>query len=263
MMSLDLPRGEFQPADFWMVFEHLPEGCALLGGQAVAWWALRYGISANDRPITSEDIDFWGGREDLKHVARCLKLKPIFPGEYEMTVWSGAIQLEITGKSSLADFLHTIPGLEILDPEKAAAIQQYNSGGVNRVIRVLTPISLIMSKLHCLRHFPQEGRNDELHLRICLKTARHFLTQALEQGELRQLLWNIERLVSAHHLKPYRRLETSLGFNLLDAIPIEEMKAARESNAMPEEQKQRLGRFLNQRWPQVLHESETTETDTA
>jgi hypothetical protein len=254
-------RGQFTPADFWMVLRHLPESCPLIGGQAVAWWAMRYGELPQGEPVTSEDIDFWGARDDVKHVARALNLTPIFPNEYEMTVWSGGIQLEIEGKRSLADFLHTVPGLEVLSVEKASTEEHYASRDVNRTIRVLTPVSLIMAKLHCLRHFKQEDRNDELHLRVCLKTARRFLAEALLQRNLRHVFWNIERLVAAHKLKAYRRLEKELGFNILDAVPIEDMNAAAEETVLPPGDRERLTRFLGTRWVQLLADTSESSED--
>jgi hypothetical protein len=251
------PSGQFQPADFWMVIQHLPECCPLIGGQAVAWWALRYNVcAAGSEPITSEDVDFWGGRDDLKEVARGLKVKPVFPHEYEMTVWSGAIHFSIDGKRTLADFLHTVPGLEVLNPVKASSLVQYVAGGIDKKIQVLTPVSLIASKLHCLRHFSQEKRNDEQHLRICLQTARQFLAEILGQREIRPLFWNIERLISAHRFKPYRKLEQSLGFNLLEAVPVDEIRVAHESGDLSATDRERISRFLNQRWPQVTSGSD-------
>ena len=45
---------KFSPSDFAAVIAHLPEGCPLVGGQAVAWWAARYGLTGQGgEPITS------------------------------------------------------------------------------------------------------------------------------------------------------------------------------------------------------------------
>ena len=52
----------FTPEDFAEVLLCLPKGCPLVGGQAVAWWAGRYGIrpihEGREQPVTSQDIDF-------------------------------------------------------------------------------------------------------------------------------------------------------------------------------------------------------------
>ena len=126
------------PSDFSEVIAALPEGCPLVGGQAVAWWANRYEIhirlAGKLEPITSGDIDFWGDRDALKELARKLNTRPVFPNSYEMTVWTGAIPLEIDGKKTLAEFLHTIPGLDTNDPDVASVEQEYASKSVQKVI---------------------------------------------------------------------------------------------------------------------------------
>jgi len=67
----------FTPSDFSEVIAALPEGCPLVGGQAVAWWAGRYEITTLNGekfdPITSADIDCWGDRASLKAYRRLEK----------------------------------------------------------------------------------------------------------------------------------------------------------------------------------------------
>src|SRR5258708_40263074 len=86
------------PSDFSEVIAALPEGCPLVGGQAVAWWANRYKIhirlAEKLEPITSGDMDFWGDRDALHEFARKLNNPPVFPNSYEMTGWTDALRLE-------------------------------------------------------------------------------------------------------------------------------------------------------------------------
>jgi hypothetical protein len=244
--------GEFTPLDFVEVITHLPDHCPLVGGQAVAWWAAKYGVSLDWKgkrtTVTSSDIDFWGTRADLISLARALGRKPIFPHQYEMSVWAGAIPIYINETESLAEFLHTIPGLDTYDPERACFGQEYAAGSLTKTIQVLTPISLIYAKLHCLRHFDQDGREDELHLRVCLAASRHFLKQILSEAKVRIALWNIERLISAHQFKPFKRLEQDLAVNLLDAIPVEHICKFSTDPAVDEKDRSRLAQFLEIRW---------------
>ena len=55
----------------------------LIGGQAVNYWAERYVPTEPElqprRPFTSEDIDFKGGTDDVRRIARQLDLVPVFP----------------------------------------------------------------------------------------------------------------------------------------------------------------------------------------
>lgn len=256
MMKLDRNPSEsnaqFTPADFAGVLEHLPEGCPIVGGQAVSYWAERYGFrGSNQEAITSTDIDFWGDREALEVLARRLKMKPIFPHAYEMTVWVGAIPLEIKGKRSLADFLHIVPGLDILDPEQASLKQDFETSAGRRSLQVLSPVSLALTKLHSLRHFNQQDRQDEMHLKVCLRASQQFLADAIYGAGVRYVLWNIERLIYAHSLKPYRHLEEKYDFKILDVIPIERIREAASATAPPLEDHAKLVSFLERRWPQV------------
>ncbi len=251
------PGARFTPSDFSDVLQHLPEGCPIVGGQAVAWWAARYGVFGGDKePITSADIDFWGSREDLKQLAQALGGKPVFPHDYEMTIWVGALSINIHGHKTVAEFLHSIPGLDVLNPEKASVEQDYRVGNVRKVISVLSPVSLVIAKIHALRHFAQKERQDEMHLRVSLQTSRAFITELLQQREIRHVFWNSERLIAVHQMKPYRRLEQDKGFNVLDAIPIDRIKCAADSPGLSEADKQKLTNFAERRWPQILETGE-------
>jgi len=52
----DAVTSRFRPRDFADVLAQLPPGCPLVGGQAVAWWAERYGITRGHEPITRSVI---------------------------------------------------------------------------------------------------------------------------------------------------------------------------------------------------------------
>jgi hypothetical protein len=247
------PDPQFSPQDFAEIISLVPEGCPIVGGQAVAWWAQRYGLfGSNHEPITSTDIDFWGSRKDLETLASKLSIQPIFPHTYEMTVWVGAIPLVIHGERSLADFLHTVPGLDIIDPEKASVDQEFFWAGNTKVISVLSPVSLVMAKLHAMRHFDQKERQDEMHLAVSLRASCAFLSELLETREIRHMLWNIERLISAHALKPYRRLEEKHQFSILSGVPIEQLREASQTSELPSESREKLVHFLERRWAQVI-----------
>lgn len=249
------PGGRFTPDDFCEVIAQLPEGCPIVGGQAVAWWATKYAVSAGRNrtaePITSGDIDFWGSRDDLKQLAHALARKPVFPNEYEMTVWVGAIPLNLQGQKSLAEFLHTVPGLDTNDPNKASIGQEYDCGAVHKLIQVLSPVSLVLAKLHALRHFDQTHRQDELHLKVSLQTSQRFIAHLLRQRAIREALWNCERLLAARQLKPYRKLQAQYKFNVLSAIPVDDIKRAADDPAQPPDDRQRLANFLNLRWERL------------
>jgi hypothetical protein len=148
--------GRFVVTDFAEVLLKLPEGCPVVGGQAVAWWAAQYGASTtgNDRTttLTSADIDFWGGRDDLEELARRLECEATFPLEYEMTVWVGGIPLSIRGESrcapsraSNAAALSQRPGKTWLrtTPSWSAGSLRYSSS--SRIHQSISPSSVLQT----------------------------------------------------------------------------------------------------------------------
>ncbi len=87
-------------------------------------------------------------------------------------------------------------------------------------------MSLVLAKLHALRHFDQKERQDERHLQVCLDACRGFIAQLLRQQSARAALWNCERLIEAHQRKPNARLAAQYDFNILAAVPVERIREA-------------------------------------
>jgi len=250
-------RGEarFVVADFQDVLRRVSADCPLVGGQAVAWWAARYGIkpleAGQERIVASRDIDFWGSREDLLRLARQLHRRAVLPHAYEMTVWVGAVPLSIQGQPTVAEFLHTIPGLDTNNPDQACVGQELVIGGVRKRLQILTPVSLVLAKLHALRHFDQTERQDEFHLRVCLEASVRFLEETVAAGEVRLLLWNVKRLINGRQLKAVRKLEQQYGFNLLQAVPLTRLRREAKDPRQSAENRDRLARFLTEYWPRM------------
>lgn len=145
------------PDDFIRVLAAVPNQCVLIGGQAVAWWSRRYGLG-EAADIHSRDIDFWGDREALRLLARRLGSRPCWPHKYEMTVLVGSLAIKIGKTNSAIEVLRSVPGLDRADPEVVSSRQ--HAVGIPGEIAVLTPVSLLLVKLHALRHFSQHERND-------------------------------------------------------------------------------------------------------
>jgi hypothetical protein len=249
----ELPRPKkriFTPADFGEIIQNVPEDCPLVGGQAVAWWATQYHIPT-EKPLTSCDIDFWGFRDSLQHLAKTLRRKPIYPHKYEMTAWVGGIPLQIKGEETIVEFINTVPGLDVINATKASVGQVFSSGMIPKNLLVLSPVSLVLAKLHALRAYDQSGRQDEMHLKVSLLASHAFIAELAKNSEIRQVLWNVERLIAASQNKPYQRLEAQHGFKILSAVPTKEIAQVAASTEISNTDGERLHRFLNQRWPRV------------
>jgi hypothetical protein len=158
----------------------------LIGGQAVNYWAERY-LSVEPelrqlQPFTSEDIDFKGGVEDVRRIARQLKLVPVLPPKVTMSALAGTIPFRIGDLRSNIEVVRRVPGVR--GAIESTAIEAELDG---KIIRVLDPISLLASKLELVATVSQEKRRDVTHLKILLPCVRSFLAEFLERVELEEI----------------------------------------------------------------------------
>ena len=145
----------------------------LVGGQAVNYWAERYlPVEPELRellPFTSEDIDFQGGRKDVKRIAERLGLIPHYPHKVEMTALAGFIQFQVGDLKSNIEVVRKIPGVS--GSVETLAVEAEWAG---RKIRVLDPVSLLASKIELAATVPQEKRRDVDHLKILVPVSALF-----------------------------------------------------------------------------------------
>lgn len=154
----------------------------LIGGQGVNYWAERYLKSEPELerllPFTSEDIDFKGGSDDVRWIARQLGAQPIFPPTVAMTALAGAVPFRIGDLRSNIEVVRRVPGVAG-NLEETAVEAEWN--GLS--IRVMDPISLLASKLELVAKVRQENRRDALHAMILLPCVRGFLREFLGEVE--------------------------------------------------------------------------------
>lgn len=240
-----------KPGDFAIILRHVPHDCVLIGGQAVAWWAERYGVKAivrgREQEVTSRDIDFWGTRENLLYIASVLKRSPAFPGRHEMTLLIGAIELQIAGRKTTLEVLHAVPGLDSANPMSVAVEEEIESG-CKQSLLVMSPVSLVLAKLHALRHFKQDDRQDLVHLEVSLLSSKAFIAELVNYNT-RLALWNCNRLIDAQRQKPNQKMEQRYGFQILSAVPIDGFRTA--GRGLKAIDRQRLEKFLSVQWPRV------------
>jgi hypothetical protein len=172
-----------------------------------------------------------------------------------MTVWVGAIEITIRGKQTVVEFVHAVPGLDTNNPDNACVEQQYRNKSITKSLLILSPVSLVLAKLHALRHFDQKARQDELHLKVSLEASKRFITELLGAREAKEALWNCQRLIDCHHLKPSRRLEAQHQFNILDAIPIAQIQRESGNPEQPAEDREKLKKFWTVQWPRVSEDN--------
>lgn len=208
----------------------------LCGGQAVAFWAQRYGIGA----VVSQDVDLMGDREDARRAAELLKTSVHYPGRYDMTVLTAMIRVQWEGKLLTIEWLNSVPGIET-DPE---TISEKVVLKEDRSLRVLHPVALAISKLHALRFFDQEERRDAEHLRIVLKASALWLGELLEGNSARALRY-VHQWSRVARVAGARRVLTEQGIDWKEAIPLARLEELAAADAL-------VGKFLKEHWPRLV-----------
>lgn len=147
-----------------------------------------------------------------------------------------------------------MPGLDSPNPRATAVSEEVKVATGQGKLLVMSPVSLVLTKLHALRHFPQSNRQDLVHLQVCLKTSKAFIQEVLKQ-DTRLALWNCNRLIDIRRQKPIRQMEQKYGFRVLNAVPIDSLRTDAEQK--PQEDRERLQKFLHIQWPRVTSSSQT------
>lgn len=218
----------------------------LIGGQAVNYWAERYLAVEpqlkNLEPFTSEDIDFKGGSDDVRRIARQLELTPGYPPKVQMTALAGTIPFQIGGIKSNIEVVRRIPGVTG-SVDVLAVHAEWN--GKN--IRVLDPISLFASKLELVARVSQEKRQDVLHLKILLLCVRAFLAEFLDQVDraeipARHWLGAVNRVLKLTTDKRARNIAGKYRIHWPEILP---------QNAIAKSRNEKIRRFREQQLERV------------
>lgn len=223
-------KGRFSVREFSEVFnvrnaEGLPY--ILVGGQAVNYWAERYFQTESElkalQPFTSEDIDFKGGKQDVKRIAEQLHLTEIYPSKAAITALAGCVPFQIGDLKSNIEIVRTVPGIS--GSIEALAIKAELAG---KRMRVLDPISLLACKLDLLATVSQEHRQDLEHIRILVPCVRAFLREFLlqvEQNELpfRGWLGAANRVVKLTTSLRSRKIAGRFNIAWSDILPLREI----------------------------------------
>ena len=212
---------------------HGPDGrpYLLIGGQAVYYWASRYLVEEPSleqwKPFTSKDIDFHGGLQDLRWLAKELGAQAQVPDRREMTAFAGAVRLELGGEPTSVEVVRLIPGVKPSDAAKMAIEHLYQG----RLVRVLDPISVLCCKTYMALKVDQKERRDGDHARIMVLCVRAFLRETLrgvESGELppRGWLGAIERVLKLAESSIGRNVVRHLGLDWTEVLPEAEIAAS-------------------------------------
>ena len=150
----------------------------LIGGQALNFWAERYGSVAEltrDAPYTSKDIDFYGHQV---HVTRCAQLlggEAILYGVKDRSICSGIVT---TAEGIQIDFVTLPLGVQASEIPRRAITFAHG--------KVMHPMHVLMSRAANVVHIP---RNDALalkQLRAAVFVVREFIRKEhLQAGSIK------------------------------------------------------------------------------
>lgn len=205
------------------------------GGQAVAFWARRFELL----PVASRDLDLLGDQEAARQVANLLGAVVQFPSRYDMTIITAVTQVVWQGHSLRIEWLSSVPGIET-DPEAISVVLSLSS---NIQFRILHPMALIMAKLHAVRFFDQQDRQDEAHLRIVWTAARLWM-DGLVLTEAPWVLRLTHQWYRVVRQPGNRRVLDRLQLDWRSLIPLASLRNRAGEDDL-------VARFLSEHWPRL------------
>jgi len=220
----------------------------LIGGQAVNFWAETY-LKVEPElerwlPFTSVDIDFYGNRDDVNHLAGLLGLTAYFPPGVGATALAGLVPIKLGETKTCIEFVRLVPGLGKNKIEGWAIVARRGQ----KEIRVLDPVSLLASKANMAVTLDQKQRRDAAHLRMLMICTRAFLRETLrgvEAGELpaRGWLGAVGRVLKLAESASGKKASRKFEVDWQQALPLPEIAASRQ---------RLVSQFRSQRLPQWL-----------
>jgi len=190
-------------------------------------------------PVASRDLDLLGDRDAARRAAHLLEAEARFPSRHDMTVLTAVVQAVWRGRPLKIEWLSSIPGIET-DPE---AISLEVSVSSETRIRVLHPMALVMAKLHALRYFDQEGRQDEAHLRIAWAAAGIWM-EGLVGTESPRVLRLVHQWYRVVRQPGNRRVIDRLQLDWKSLVPLDALRCRSTEDAL-------AARFLSEHWPRL------------
>lgn len=224
----------------------------LVGGQALGFWMERFAIRYTGTVITN-DGDALGGIQKARDIAAALKAALVIPDKRALTALVAQIRIPARGsKIKNIDVLHllfTVGGLRKSNEftKKVIGRSIEVEWRPKHFIRVMHPMDVLESRVHnaagLLEH---KGEHVLTQARWSIEVARAAMLRVLrspEQGDDRigQMVQAVFRLA---HSQAGRTIHTGHGIDVLDAIPVSEIRSAEPS---AEEQLSRVDDALAKR----------------
>lgn len=211
-----------------------PGEMILVGGQALAFWMIRFGIGpkpGGDSPMlaaVSSDVDFLGSIEHALVLAQGLGARLVKPDQLAMTSLVGQIRINASsGLEYNVDVLHQIFDIGGLRKSiaftrrvrKRAALVQMEDG---KTVRILHPVDVLASRVqNAAGLLDAKGPHVITQARWAIKVARHALERLAKSREPHadrpgQLASEVFRLATS---RAGRIMWDAYQLEIADAIP--------------------------------------------
>jgi len=223
------------------ILRHCADGPLLVGGQALAFWSVRYGIEpigALATKITS-DVDFVGSVSHARKLGAALRWK----------VWVASID-DASGQTAKVtkllpgggvkqiDYLRDIVGLDTARIQARAVVVSLPSGAT---IRILHPLDVLESRLRNLERLASKQNVVGIaQAELAIAVAGKFINALIDScADKRTLFGAVERIGKIARDKGLITVLVDYQLDPLLAVP-----AARIDSAA----------FRTKRWPQIQKE---------
>lgn len=211
----------------------------LVGGQALAFWALHYDVERPEELVAqiTSDVDFVGSGALAADLGKRLGWKVFLPTLDDATSQTGKVSKTLAnGGVKQIDFLSGVVGLDTAAVEKRAAESTWPGSRVK--VRVMHPLDVLMSRIKNLEVLPDKrNATGAAQARLAVRVAGAFLTRLVKERNERRLLDAVERVVDIAKDPAALKIHARYGIDPLLAIPLAEMESAK---------------FQKERWPRVL-----------
>ncbi len=238
----------------------------LVGGQAVNFWAITYQKSVPELkqyiPYASEDIDFLGGKIEANLCQEILGGSLKLNKDFSPSPNTGVLVTNFENENLRIDFLSSVFGLN--DDEIVRSAVNFRGeqalSGVN--LKILNPILILEGKLKSLVGLPQNGRQDEKHLKMCLLITRQYLTDLCTRDS-RKALKLIERLYRTAKSDSGLQVWEQNQIDISSSVPVVAIKNLKDPklNKFQETRRTQLVEDLTakrEKYSQILAFSKTT-----
>ena len=222
------------PAEVARLLRAMPPATILVGGQALGFWLLRFGLlrTGGDDPAVTRDADLIGALEDAEQLAGALHGQLIVPHERARTGLVAQVRLPVPGsdRQYSIDILHqlyAVGGLRKSMEFTRRARKRASEVKVSDIaqIRILHPLDVLASRVNnAAGLLDEKGEHVLTQARWAIVVARHALLQIAQRptrderpGSAAQEICRLARGAAG------RKLFSAHGIEVFDAVPVEEL----------------------------------------